>query len=115
MPALYAVQLLGSVAGDTAATISDSLSANSSLPTDASGATLVVAKSAREAVGLAITGNVRVQHAGQTLNYAIGPANVGASAAEHQSLLLDNGVIRLEDMASEAPVIGSNLMIRPRS
>ncbi len=99
VPALWAVQLMGSTAGDTAATISDSLTANTSLPTDASGATLVEANSAQEAVGLAITGNITVQHAGETLTYSMDPANIGTTAAEHQTLLFDNGVIRLEDMA----------------
>ncbi len=100
MPALYAVQLMETVAGDTAAT--DSLAANSSLPTDANGATLVEANSAREAVGLAITGHVKVVCAGQTLIYSMDPEAVGASAGQRRSLLLDGGIIRLEDMAGSA-------------
>ena len=101
-PALYAVQLMSTVAGDTAATVTDSLVANSSLPTDANGATLVEANSAQEALGLALTGEVIVVCAGQTLIYSMDPEAVGASAGQHRSLLLDGGVIRLEDMAGSA-------------
>ena len=88
VPALFAVQLMGGVAGNTAATVSDTLAANSSLPTDANGATLVEANSAQEAVGLAIVGTVTVNHAGQTLTYAMNPTNIGSASGEHRSLLL---------------------------
>ena len=66
MPALFAIHLGSIIAGDTAATISGSLSVDPSLPTNADGDTLVEADSIQEAVGLAVTGTITVQCAGQT-------------------------------------------------
>ena len=58
MPALFAVHLGSGLAGGTAATITGSLSVDTSLPTNANGDTLVEAGSIQEAVGLALTGTI---------------------------------------------------------
>ena len=102
MPALWAVHFGGSVPGDTAATITDTLAANSSLPTDANGDTLVEANTIQEAIGLAIIGDVTVQFGGQTLIYSMAPGNVGASFAEHRPFVGSSSVIQLEDMTYSA-------------
>ena len=88
--------------GDTAATITGSLNLNAQLPTDANGAAIVEASSIQKAVGLAVVGTITVQHAGETLTYAMGPGNVGATAAEHKPFRVSSSSIQLEDMAGSA-------------
>ena len=84
VPALFSVHLgnpgSGS-GGDTAASISGSLMANYSLPTDSSGRTLVEAASAQQAVSLALIGTVTAQFNGETLAYTMGSGMVGAAAS----------------------------------
>ena len=86
--------------GDTAATISGSLTVNSSLPTDADGGTLVEASSIQDAIERSIVGTVTVQHAGETLNYSMGLGMTGVNAAAHKPFRVGATAIELEDMAS---------------
>ena len=90
------------MAGDTAATISSGLAPNSALPTNADGDTIVEAATAQEAVALGIVGVVTAQVGNGTLNYAMGPGSVGATAAEHKPFLYSGGVLALEDLAGSA-------------
>ena len=99
VPALFAVQLLGSssgIEGDTAATISGSLALNSQLPVDTDGAVLVEANTASEAVASAITGSIAVSANGQNYSYTIGSGSFGAG----QALRIDGCLIELEDLAA---------------
>lgn len=66
------------VAGSTAASISGTLALNSQLPTNGSGAAMVVAATPTQAVELALVGTITATFAGETLTYPMGTGAVGA-------------------------------------
>ena len=100
-PTLFAVYLFTpgvGMTGDTAATISGSLTVDPALATDANGATLIEASSIQDALERSIVGTVTVQHAGETLTYSMGVGESGINAAAHKSFRVGAGAIELEDM-----------------
>jgi hypothetical protein len=104
-PTLFAVYLFTpgvGMTGDTAATISGSLTVDPTLATDANGATLIEASSIQDALDRSIIGTVTVQHAGETLTYSMGVGESGVNAAAHKAFRVGAGAIELEDMTRSA-------------
>jgi len=102
VPAQFSVVLFPGAGfnGDTAATISGSLSLDSSLPSDGNGGVLVEATSQQVAISRAIVGTIMVTLAGQTYYYSMAPGSVGASPSEQRFFLYTgSGSLQFEDMA----------------
>jgi hypothetical protein len=104
-PATYAVKLCGppeGITGDTAATISGTLSQSSVWPVDGGGASLIEASSAADAISRVLTGTITVTVGSASYLYSTSypPGSVGSTQAAHKPFWYDGFVLRLEDTAS---------------
>ncbi len=104
VPAVFSVYLFtpgAGIVGDTAATISGSLTMRPDLERDPGGAVYVETDTAAAAAAQVITGSVTVQWNGASHSYSFNSGTVGQWAGQSQPFLVSSNAIRLEDMAGD--------------